>query len=98
MNKITVQSIDSFFTNDSDLAYISRSMDVQPSYEIAEQSWEEYFTNNKAAFSIAYSGHNIFLKYYVKEQYLNSHVRDINGDVHHDNCVEFFVAFEKEYY
>lgn len=97
MKKITVQNIEEF-VGDSELIFISRYMDVQPSHEMAFQSWEEYQTNNRAAFAIAYGGENIFLKFYVNEQYLNSSIRDINGDVHKDNCVEFFISFGAEYY
>lgn len=97
MKKITVQNIKSFADED-DLTFISRSMDLQLSHEINAQSWKEYYTVNRASFSIAYSENSLFLKFYVKEQYLNSSVRNINGDVHKDNCVEFFIAFEKEYY
>jgi len=97
MNKINVESVEPLL-KESNLHVVSQYMDGIQSHEIACQPWKEYKTNNKATFAIAYSQDNLLLKFYVKEKNLKASVRDINGDVHKDNCVEFFVAFENEYY
>lgn len=97
MNKISVESVEPLI-KESNLKAVSQYMDGIQSHAIACQSWEEYKTNNKATFAIAYSENSLLLKYYITEQYLKATIRDINGDVHKDNCVEFFVAFEDEYY
>lgn len=97
MNKISVTSVEPLF-RESNLDAISKYLDGIQSHEIACQPWKEYKTHNKAAFAIAYSNKNLFLKYYIEERFLKTIIRDINGDVHKDNCVEFFVAFENEYY
>jgi len=50
----------------------------------------------KAGFSISHFNDGICLKYSVVEPFLNVRKRKINGAVHNDNCVEFFLAFEDE--
>lgn len=97
MNKLTVQSIELSATQ-NDPAFLFSFMDNLERHDIGFQPWEDYKTNNSAAFAIAHNENNMFLKYYVKEQYLSSSVRDLHGEVHKDNCVEFFIALEKEYY
>ncbi|UOE46614.1 carbohydrate-binding family 9-like protein [Mucilaginibacter sp. SMC90] len=43
--------------------------------------------------SIAYDGHGIWLTFDVFDKFLQSKKRHFNDDVHHDNCVEFFLRF-----
>jgi len=49
-----------------------------------------------ASFSISHFNNGLFLKYSVVEPFLNVKKRKVNEAVHHDNCVEFFMAFENE--
>jgi hypothetical protein len=49
-----------------------------------------------AAFSISHFDEGIHLKFSVTEPFLRVRKRKINGEVHKDNCVEFFIAFGQE--
>lgn len=49
-----------------------------------------------AAFSISHFDEGIHLKFSVTEQFLRVRTRKLNGEVHKDNCVEFFIAFGQE--
>lgn len=46
-----------------------------------------------AAFSISHYEEGIQLRFVVTEPHLRARKRKINGDVHKDNCVEFFISF-----
>jgi hypothetical protein len=46
-----------------------------------------------AAFSISHFDEGIHLKFSITEPFLRVRTRKINGEVHKDNCVEFFIAF-----
>jgi len=46
--------------------------------------------------SIAYSDHEIFLKYYITENYFKAEKTDTNQMVCEDSCVEFFVSPEDD--
>jgi hypothetical protein len=48
------------------------------------------------ALSIAYSDHEIFLKYYITENYFKAEKTDTNQMVCEDSCVEFFVSPEDD--
>jgi hypothetical protein len=48
------------------------------------------------ALSIAYSDHEIFLKYYITENYFKAEKTDTNEMVCEDSCVEFFVSPEDD--
>jgi hypothetical protein len=98
MNKLIVEKIKKYI-DITDLSLVSRFMDSQEFHKIDNQTWKEYTTETEVRFSIAYIADFLFLKYYVKEEEFKSVVRDINGEVHKDNCVEFFVSFDNnEYY
>jgi hypothetical protein len=64
-----------------------------PLYRIAEEPWP-HFSNPRAtaAFSVSHYGRGIRIRFVVEEPYLYAVKRSPNGEVHHDNCVEFFIA------
>jgi len=47
-------------------------------------------------FSIAYSENEIFLKYYITENYFKAEKTETNQMVCEDSCVEFFVSPEED--
>ncbi|MDB5150786.1 MAG: Carbohydrate-binding family 9 [Mucilaginibacter sp.] len=49
-----------------------------------------------AAFSIFHFDDGIHLKFSVTEPFLRVRKRKLNGEVHRDNCVEFFIAFDQD--
>jgi hypothetical protein len=46
-----------------------------------------------AAFAISHFDTGIHIRFSVTEPFLRARKRKINGEVHKDNCVEFFIAF-----
>jgi len=70
-----------------------------PEYKIDTINWpEEYPSKPEVTFQIAHNGDNIFLKYRVHENEILGLVGEDNGKVWTDSCVEFFIAFDNEYY
>jgi hypothetical protein len=49
-----------------------------------------------AAFSISHFDEGIHVNFSVTEPFLRVRTRKLNGEVHKDNCVEFFIAFDQE--
>ena len=62
--------------------------------------WDTFPYKPDIAFSIAYSDHGVFLKFYVEEKHIRAIYSAPNEPVYKDSCVEFFISFgdEKEYY
>jgi hypothetical protein len=76
---------------------ISDMMDEQNErYLIDTINWRGYNYKPEAAFSIAYSDHEIFLKYFIKENYFKAEKTESNEMVCEDSCVEFFVSPEDD--
>ena len=59
-------------------------------------NWKGYDYKPEVAVSIAYSDHEIFLKYYVTENYFKAEKTETNQMVCEDSCVEFFVSPEDD--
>ena len=55
-------------------------------------NWQEYSYKPEVTFTIAYSDNEIFLKYYVKENFLKAEKTLTNQMVCEDSCVEFFIS------
>ena len=76
-----------------DLKKISDWMDERNEMlKIDTLNWKGYDYKPKVAVSIAYSDHEIFLKYYVTENYFKAEKTETNQMVCEDSCVEFFVS------
>lgn len=61
-------------------------------------NWSEYAYKPEVNFRIAYWQDEIWLKYYVSEENILAKETNINGGVHKDSCVEFFISPGKEEY
>ena len=59
-------------------------------------NWKGYNYKPDVALSIAYSDHEIFLKYYITENYFKAEKTESNQMVCEDSCVEFFVSPEDD--
>ena len=59
-------------------------------------NWKGYNYKPDVALSIAYSDHEIFLKYYISENFFKAEKTDTNQMVCEDSCVEFFVSPEDD--
>jgi hypothetical protein len=75
---------------------ISKALNVHERRAIAHAPWANGGDMPKASFALAYSNHEIYLKYYVTEQTLKAEYSRFNDPVFEDSCVEFFIAFDKD--
>ena len=79
------------------LKEISDSLDHQEKrIRIDTINWRDYNYKPEVGLSITYSGHEIFLKYYVNESYFKAEKTESNQMVCEDSCVEFFVSPEDD--
>ncbi|SDJ05208.1 Carbohydrate-binding family 9 [Pedobacter sp. ok626] len=99
MKNLFVPFLDQYAVNDS-METVSTLLDALPKNQIAHQPWPEFYTPIQANFTIAHSNDAIWLKYEVHEDTIKVATSELNGVVHKDNCVEFFVSFgtDKSYY
>lgn len=59
-------------------------------------NWPDYNYKPEVTFSIAYSDYEIFIKYYITEDYFKAEKTESNQMVCEDSCVEFFVSPEDD--
>ncbi|SEW51534.1 carbohydrate-binding family 9-like protein [Chitinophaga arvensicola] len=78
---------------DAGINYLANYLRRLPGIEISKNPWPQYSARVKASCRIAYSDTAIFLQYKVAEPYLTAS-STINGDIHKDSCVEFFLALD----
>lgn len=85
-----------YFTEDAGLPLdqLLLKLDVYQKTPLSNHSWPELFTTCSAQFIIAHTGTHILLKFMVSHDFFRSADRKINGEVHLDNCVEFFLSFD----
>jgi hypothetical protein len=60
--------------------------------------WSENGYKPQVSFKIAYTQSSIILKYHVLESHLRAVIRQTNGPVFKDSCVEFFLSLESNNY
>ncbi len=76
-----------------DLAEVSARLDnLLDVHLIDTLNWEKYSYRPDVKFRIAYSEKEIFIKYYIAEDYVKAEKTEINQMVCEDSCVEFFVS------
>jgi hypothetical protein len=61
-------------------------------------NWENFTYRPKVNFRIGHVQNEIWLKYEVTEKYILAQETRINGAVHKDSCVEFFVSIDGNNY
>ena len=59
-------------------------------------NWGGYTYKPGVELSMAYSDHEIFIKYYIREEYFKAEKTEPNQMVCEDSCVEFFVSPEDD--
>lgn len=75
------------------LEEVSGWMDIQGKrLSVNTINWEGYNYKPSVAVAIAYSDYEIFLKYYITENYFKAEKTETNQNVYEDSCVEFFVS------
>jgi hypothetical protein len=61
-------------------------------HKIDRINWKDYNYRPEVKFNIAYGEKEIFIKYYVTEDYFKAEKTETNQMVCEDSCVEFFVS------
>lgn len=86
--------------NLSSIQNLSHILEKQAiSHPVSVINWSEYSYKPKVKFRIGHTGDTIVLKFYVEEDAVRAVVTNINGPVHTDSCVEFFISMDgKNYY
>jgi len=80
-----------------DMEEISTRMDEQSErLRIDTINWEGYTYKPDVELATAYSDHEIFLKYYIREDSFKAEKTETNQMVCEDSCVEFFVSPEED--
>lgn len=79
---------------------LSEKLAAYPKHHLANDSWPQITTICTADFVIAHKEQYILLKFIISNDYFQSIERPVNSEVHLDNCVEFFIAFDQsdQYY
>jgi len=79
------------------LAEVSSALDKQKERHFVDRiNWQEYSYKPEVTFSIAYGEKEIYLKYYVRENYFKAEKTESNQSVYEDSCVEFFISPEND--
>lgn len=79
--------------SDLDISCLAKQLKHLPKLAINNNPWPDFSAAVAAYCVVAYSDEAIFLQYQVSEPYLSAS-SDINGDIHKDSCVEFFLALD----
>jgi hypothetical protein len=80
-----------------ELSEISTRMDEQNEKLLIDTlNWPDYKYKPEVALSIAYSDYEIFLKFYISENYFKAEKTETNQMVCEDSCVEFFLSPEDD--
>ena len=86
-----------FDSQNPDLDTISAALDKQKDkIQINTLNWKDYRYRPDVRFSIAYGDNEVYLKYYVTEDYFKAEKTETNQMVCEDSCVEFFVSPEND--
>lgn len=91
MKKIIINEIHHKGVIDIDLA--EQLLESNAEFQLIETiNWTEYPYKPEVKFKMAYCKNQILLKYYVTEESIRAKETRVNGAVHKDSCVEFFIS------
>jgi hypothetical protein len=92
MNVIEVKQ-ELYNESNPEMTRISERLDMHGTgYPIDIINWKDFSYKPEVRFNIGYSRSEIFLKYYIKEDYFKADKTESNQMVCEDSCVEFFVS------
>jgi hypothetical protein len=92
--EVNKSEIDSAYPS---LQEISEMLDKQNSrLKIDILNWNGYEYRPQVELAMAYSDNEIYIKYYVRENYFKAEMTKTNQMVCEDSCVEFFVSPEDD--
>lgn len=96
MKKLIIPKIN---VDSTDIAAVEKKLPAVSSHAIDITNWSEAFPSKpEVSFSIAHNGNDILLQYRVHENEILAAVREDNGEVWTDSCVEFFITFDDKHY
>lgn len=73
---------------------IAKALKKTDEHTIATVNWEnQYPYRPKVSFKIAHNGSHLFIQYFVVENEILAKIKEDNGAVWTDSCVEFFISF-----
>jgi hypothetical protein len=82
-----------------DMAHLTEALEKQAvMHSIATLNWKEFPYKPGIGFRIGHTGDQIVIKFYVEEESVRAMETEINGAVHKDSCVEFFVSLDGSNY
>lgn len=70
---------------------LSAMLDSEVHYAIDRVNWKDFSYKPEVRFAVAYSDNELFIKYFVTEEYAKAEKTADNENVYEDSCVEFFV-------
>ncbi len=97
MNRLQIVHLSVRYYNDK-MNRLSLLMDKIERHRLNYAPWCSYPYKPSAQFSIAYTGDEILLKFFVIEKTIRAAVAKINGPVWEDSCVKLFISFEQNGY
>lgn len=96
MQVLDVKETD-FETDYPELKDISARMDnLAERHKINIINWQQYNYRPEVSFSVQYSDKEIYIKFYITEDYFKAEMTEPNQMVCEDSCVEFFVSPEED--
>ncbi len=91
MKKLVLKEIDHTGPLDMDMA--EKLLENHAETQVVETiNWAAYPYKPEVKFKMAYHQDQILLKYYVSEENILAKETRVNGRVHKDSCVEFFIS------
>jgi hypothetical protein len=75
---------------------IATEMESLERQHLAFAPWPEFPYKPEAGFVIGHGGDSVYLKFYVTENHVQAVNLLTNSPVHHDSCVEFFLALNDD--
>jgi hypothetical protein len=81
------------------LGFFEKSVAVNaPQFLIDNLLWSENGYKPLVSFKLAHTENSVILKYHVRESHLRAVIRETNGPVFKDSCVEFFISLDSNNY
>ena len=76
-----------------DIKVVSGKLDkIRDRGKIDIINWNSFPYKPDVSFSLAYTGNELLLKYYVTEEHFKAEKTGTNQEVYEDSCVEFFIS------
>lgn len=92
--KMTIEEIE--YDGDLDISLAENLLEGNTQFELIDTiNWPDYPYKPEVKFKVAHCQGKVLLKFFVKEESVLAKVSTINGSVHKDSCVEFFITTQE---